>query len=350
MSRFALIALFLFATMSLDAQSYQSTRTQIDGIDVVQLKSGDGNESVSVAVNRGNLAYEFLVNGKNAFYAPMESLGAFGENPRLIGNPLLWPWPNRLDWDGYYFDGKEYRLNPALGNVRSDGNDQPIHGLVTFSPLWEVISLGADTDSAWVTSRLDYSQHPELAAQFPFAHRVEMTYKLAGGKLAVTTRVVNLSEAKMPVSIGFHPYFQLHDTPRDEWTIRIAAEDQWLLNEKLTPTTETQASSEQFPNPLNFPLVGRSIDHVFGELIRDRDGWARFSVAGGDERIDVYFDEKFDTSVIYSPQRRAFVCFEPMAGITNAMNLQHRGSYNALQSIESGETWEGTYSIHPVGF
>lgn len=350
MSRFALLLIFLLATMPLDAQSYKSTRTDIDGVDVVQLESADGNERVSVAVNRGNLAYEFLVNGKNAFYSPMESLAAFAERPRLMGNPLLWPWANRLDWDGYYFDGKEYHLNPALDNIGRDGNQLPIHGLVKFSELWEVVSLGADEDSAWATSRLEYSRYPELAAQFPFAHRLEMTYRLSGGWLEVTTRIENLSRAKMPVSLGFHPYFQLHDAPRDEWTIRIAAEDQWLLNDKLTPTTETQPTAKQFPNPLHHPLAGHSVDNVFGGLVRDADGRARFSMQGRDERIDVFFDESFDTSVVYAPQGQAFVCFEPMVGITNAMNLQHRGDYDALQSIDAGETWEGTFSIHPIGF
>lgn len=350
MPRFAAAVLLFALAMSLNAQSYRTTQTVIDGVSVVQLENPGGNERVSVAVSLGNLAYEFSVNGKNAFYAPMDSLGAYAERPRLAGNPFLWPWPNRLEWEGYYFEGKEYRLNMALGNVRPDGNKLPIHGLVTFSNYWEVIDSGADANGAWVTSRLDYSKHPELAQQFPFDHRVEMTYRLSGGKLAVTTKVVNLSDAAMPVTLGFHPYYQLHDSPRNEWKIRIAAKDQWLLNDKLTPTTETAPTANAFPNPLEFPLEGTSFDHVFGGLIRDADGTARFSVMGRHERIDIFFDEKFDTSVIYSPTRGSFVCFEPMAGITNALNLQHQGKYRALQSIQAGETWEGTYAIQPIGF
>jgi aldose 1-epimerase len=97
-------------------------------------------------------------------------------------------------------------------------------------------------------------------------------------------------------------------------------------------------------------LAGAALDHVFGGLIRDADGMARFSLMGNQQRIDVFFDEKFDTSVIYAPMRGAFVCFEPMAGITNALNLQHRGTYNALQSIAAGETWQGTFTIQPIGF
>lgn len=349
MFRFSAAFLPLALAMSLNAQ-YRTTQTLVDGVNVVQLERPDGNERVSIAVSLGNLAYEFSVNGKNAFYAPMDSLGAYAERPRLAGNPFLWPWPNRLDWEGYFFEGKEYRLNMALGNVRPDANKQPIHGLVTFSPYWEVVDSGADADSAWVTSRLEYSKHPELAQQFPFAHRVEMTYRLSGGKLSVTTKVINLSAAAMPVSLGFHPYYQLHDSPRDDWKIRIAANDQWLLNDKLTPTAATVPTGDQFPNPLEFPLQGAALDHVFGGLIRDADGSARFSLIGKQERIDVFFDEKFDTSVIYAPTRGAFVCFEPMAGITNALNLQHRGAYHALQSIAAGETWQGTFVIQPIGF
>ena len=350
MPRYAAAFLSLALAMSLNAQFYRTTQTVIDGVDVVQLQNPDGNERVSIAVSLGNLAYEFSVNGKNAFYAPMDSLAAYAERPRLAGNPFLWPWPNRLDWDGYYFDGKEYRLNMALGNVRPDGNKQPIHGLVTFSNYWQVSDTGANADGAWVTSKLEYSKHPELAQQFPFEHHVEMTYRLSGGKLSVITKVVNLSAAAMPVSLGFHPYYQVHDSPRDEWKIRIAAKDQWLLNEKLTPTTETAPTANQFPNPQEFPLGGAAIDHVFGGLIRDADGTARFSLMGKEQRVDVFFGEGFDTSVIYAPPRGAFVCFEPMAGITNALNLQHRGTYNALQSIKAGETWQATFAIQPIGF
>lgn len=351
MFRIALTAaVLLFAAMSLNAQPYEATRVVIDGVDAAQLRDAGRNQQVSVAVSLGNMAYEFSTNGKNALYAPMDSLGAFAARPRMVGNPFLWPWPNRLDWDGYYFEGKEYRLNTALDNVRRDNNQQPIHGLVGMSSLWEVVDLSVSADGARVTSRLEFSKFPELAQQFPFAHRVEMTYLLSGGRLSVTTKIENLSRAAMPVSLGYHPYFQVHDSPRDEWKIRIAAKDQWLLNDKLTPTAKTQPAGERFPNPLEFPLAGATLDDVFGGLIRDADGTARFSLIGREQRVNVYFGEGFDTSVIYAPTRGAFVCFEPMAGITNALNLQHRGDYDALQSVAAGETWTATYAIEPLGF
>ena len=61
--------------------------------------------------------------------------------------------------------------------------------------------------------------------QFPFAHTIEITHRLHDGVLEVTTRIENLSAEPMPVAIGFHPYFQLTDSTRDEWTISVGAQN-----------------------------------------------------------------------------------------------------------------------------
>jgi len=50
----------------------------------------------------------------------------------------------------------------------------------------------------------------------------------------------------MPVSIGFHPYFQLTDSKRHEWTISVGARRQWLLDERKIPTGETVPIEQLF--------------------------------------------------------------------------------------------------------
>jgi len=45
-----------------------------------------------------------------------------------------------------------------------------------------------------------------------------------------------------------------------------------------------------------------------------------------------------------------FIAFEPMAGITDAMNLAHKGLYKELQSIPPGGSWEASFWIKPSGF
>ena len=45
-----------------------------------------------------------------------------------------------------------------------------------------------------------------------------------------------------------------------------------------------------------------------------------------------------------------FICFEPMAGITDAMNLSQKGIYKEQQYIEPNQTWEASFWVKPTGF
>jgi aldose 1-epimerase len=264
-------------------------------------------------------------------------------NPRLCGIPFLAPWANRIDGLAYWVNDRKYLLNQALGNLRLDSNQKPIHGLLLFSPDWVVISAAADGESAHATSRLEFWKHPAMMAQFPFAHKVDMTYRLAGGSLQVEVAIENLRDQPLPVAIGHHPYFQLHDVPRDEWTVHIAARDHMVLDELLIPTGERRPMGFADPHPLR----AGPLDDVFANLIRQPDGTAKFWVMGGQERITVTYGPNYRVAVVYAPQGRDYICFEPMAAITNAFNLAHRGVYTELQSIPPGSTWRESFWVTP---
>ena len=45
--------------------------------------------------------------------------------------------------------------------------------------------------------------------QWPFAHTIDVTYRLQDGTLEVLTKVTNHAIEPMPVSLGWHPYYQL---------------------------------------------------------------------------------------------------------------------------------------------
>lgn len=50
------------------------------------------------------------------------------------------------------------------------------------------------------------------------------------------------------------------------------------------------------------------------------------------------------------PTAKSFICFEPMAGITNAINLAHKGLYRELQSVPPGGTWSEGFWVKASGF
>ncbi|MGH9661588.1 MAG: aldose 1-epimerase [Bryobacteraceae bacterium] len=341
----SLAGLLLLTPIMNYAQNYAVTRAIVDGVDVVRLTDAARKTEVAVATSIGNIAYEMKVNGKNAFWTPFASVGEMKAKPALAGNPFLAPWANRLDQDAFFANGKKFQLDTAIGNLRRDGHKNPIHGLLLFSPLWRVTSLGADDRSAWVASRLEFARHPELMAQFPFAHTYEMTYRLAGGVLEVDTAVENHASEAMPLAIGYHPYFQVHDAPRDDWKVRIAARDRMQLSPALIPTGERRPVESA-----DVKLATTQLDDVFTGLVRGTDGRAEFWVEGRSERVTVTYGPKYTVAVIYAPPGRGFICFEPMTAITNAFNLAHAGVYKELQSVPAGGQWRESFwiSVRPA--
>ncbi len=339
-------AFALFLPLMLSSANYTAQKTVIEGVEVVQLADAARGVEVSVAPSVGNMVYEIKAGGKNILNFPYHSPAEFKEKPRMCCVPFLAPWANRIDGDFFWANGKKYVFNPDLGNLRKDNHQKPIHGLLTFSSEWTLLSVQADARAAWVTSRFDYWKHPELMAQFPFAHTITMTYRLANGELEVETALDNLSTDPMPVAIGFHPYFQLQDVPRDQWKVHLAARDHMVLNNVLIPTGERKPV--EFADPL--PLAGAQLDDVFTNLVRGADGRAQFWVEGQKRRITVTYGPKYQVAVVYAPSGREFICFEPMAAITDAFNLAHSGVYKELQSVPPGGQWKESFWISSSGF
>ena len=290
----------------------------------------DGDLVVEIDPSNGNNAHSMTVRGH-------EMVWAHAAKGHLQGIPLLAPWANRIDGDAYFANGRKYLLNLGLDNLQYDANHLPMHGLLGFADGWKVIRQ----EAAAVTSRLEFWRFPQWMAQFPFAHALEMTHRLRDGSLEIETAVENLSSEAMPLSIGFHPYLQLTDSPRDEWKLHIAARELAVLSDKMIPTGERK------PNPLAdpLPLAGTELDTVFTGLTGEP-----FRVRGERQQIEVRFGPKYPVAIVYAPRGRGLVCFEPMSALTNAFNLDHLGIATELQHVPSGGTWRESFWITPTGF
>jgi aldose 1-epimerase len=341
--RFALVAIILAALHTAAAQLYAARHVG----DVVELLDARARTMVSIIPSVGNVAFAMRVNGHDVLHWPHPSIDAFKLRPTLSGIPLLAPWANRLDEEAFYANGKRYAFDMTLGNVRGP---IPIHGFLATTDRWQLIETKADGTSAWATSRLEFFREPAWMKQWPFAHTIEVTHRLENGVLEVQTRITNISAEPMPLAVGFHPYLQLTDAARDDWTIAVGARARWLLADSKLPTGQSEPVDRLFPNPQAAALKDHSLDDVFADLIRDTAGRATMTVTGRSQSVDVVLGPKFRAVVIYAPRGRNFICFEPMVAVTNALNLAHAGLYRELQSVAPGETWQESFWIRPKGF
>jgi aldose 1-epimerase len=282
----------------------------------------DAGNSVSIDTDLGNNACSMVVDGHEFIWTPKPWTA-----PSLAGIPLLAPWANRLDAESYSANGSRYSLNPSLGNLRFDSNHLPIHGLLAFASGWKVVRQ----DTSSVTSRLEFWRFPKWMAQFPFAHAIEITHRLRATTLEVETAIENLCAEPIPLCVGFHPYFQLTDSPRDEWRVHIAARARVGLSPKLIPTEERSPMGE---NPV--ALRGIALDAVFTDLTGND-----FAIEGPKQRLTLRFGAKYPIAIVYAPANGSFVCIEPMTALTNAFN----GPESPVPHAGVGETWRESFWI-----
>jgi aldose 1-epimerase len=387
MTRALILGLLFWTTINIGpaaAQPYSAKRTG----DIVQLEDAHSQIVVSVLTSVGNMAYEMKVKGHNILRFPFATVDEYKSRPpSQQGIPLLAPWGNRLDEQAFYANSKRYAFDMTLGNVTGT---VPMHGFLSLTDQWQVIEVKHDAKAAWLTSRLDVYKQPSWMKQWPFAHTIEMTYRLSGGVLEVRTKVANLSAEPMPVAIGFHPWFQLTDSPREEWTISVPARTRWLLSNQKLPTGETESTEAFFPDAKG-ALKDYNLDDVFSDLARDPSGRATVTVKGRTQQLEMTQGPKFKALIVYSPNPAGtgrgsqlpprnpnapppqmppqgargmgrgpgpanplatpnFICLEPMAGITNALNLAQKGGYKDLQYVPAGGTWQESFWVKPSGF
>ncbi len=187
----------------------------------------------------------------------------------------------------------------------------------------------------------------------------------------------------MPVAVGFHPYYQLTDSPREQWTIEVPAKTRWLLSPVKVPTGETESTEKFFPGGKG-QLKDYNLDDVFSDLTRDQQGRAHVFLRGKQQQLEIMLGPTYKALVMYSPNPTGqglgsqnivnpnaprppargtappananplatpnFICFEPMAGITDSMNLAHKGTYKEQQFIAPGQSWEASFWVKPSGF
>ena len=382
MGRACAFAILLCGATSVPANAQPYAAAQKG--DIVQLTDSKSQTTVSIITSVGKMEYEMRVKGQNVLRFPYASIDDFRAKPAgLHGIPLLAPWANRLDEQAFYANGKRYPFDMQLGNVTGA---IPIHGFMSRTDQWQVVEVKADGKAAWVTSRLETAKQASWMKQWPFAHTMDMTYRLQDGTLEVFTKVTNHAAEPMPVSLGYHPYYQLTDSPREEWTVSIPARTRWLLSYQKVPTGQTESTDKFFPGGKGV-LKDFNLDDVFSDLVKDAQGRATVTLRGRKQQLDITQGPNYKSLVIYSPNplntglgsqipppnpnapspaptargrgpgapanplaTPNFICFEPMAGITNALNLRHKGVYKELQYIQPGATWQESFWIKPSGF
>ncbi len=297
----------------------------------IRLDSGSGLSATFVP-GAGMICVSLDFEGQE-YLAQRDGLSAYVESGSTMGIPILYPWANRLARDSWKFGPRPARIDPGSYRVRRDENGLAIHGTLAASPFWKIGEASAEDDltSARVRATLEFGDHPELLATFPFPHRLELEFGLSGQRLSVRTSVTPTGDLAVPLAYGFHPYLTLPDTEREKWQVDLPAMTSLETDSRQIPTGNSAPAEAE-----RFDLADRDLDDAFTGV---PDG-AQFRVCDDTVQITVTFTRGLNAAQVYAPSDGDFICFEPMKAPTNALI-----SGRDLTSVEPGETDVAEFTI-----
>ena len=306
--------------------------------EVVVLSDGAGGEAVLwPALGFNCIRWTSVWQGKSLNLVHQDPDLMAGSPPTRSGNPILFPFPNRIRGGAFQWAGRPFKL-PLNG----DHGTSAIHGFACRNP-WQVIATGAGAEEAFVTAEYHgFRDQPETQFLWPADHILRVTCRLRAGRLAFEAQVINPDTRDLPFGLGYHPYFSAvwHDSLKDSLLqIRVPATSAWEL-EHCLPTgiispLPPGRSLQQWKD-----IPGLQLDDVLtglpgGHL--DTHGLSECGAlrhANGGPTLTVKADPIFQHVVVFTPGDRASVCIEPYTCVTDAPHMRGRGLPDGLLELQ----------------
>lgn len=256
---------------------------------------------------------------------------------------VLIPFPGRVAYGRYRFDGHDYQL-PC--NDKEGPN--AIHGFAR-SRLWTVIEQSATR----VSFEVSFQEDEYAVRGYPFTLHAVVSYSLEAEKLSCGFTVHNRGHRMAPIGVGFHPYFTVGTGMVDDAELTVPAREYLEFGRTLTPTGNVLSVEGIGFDAHEYRRIGGTcFNHCFLNLLRDGRGFCTVSLRDPHtgRTIAVEMDQSFTSFVLYTGDaiqdvpRRA-LAIEPMTCASDAFNHPEWG----LTRLLPGEAFSGVYHITSHG-
>src|SRR5438093_1197603 len=189
---------------------------------VLSLSDPDGTHRAEVWPSFGCNCLRWSAAGRELLYAAPD----WGTNPipTRSGNPVLFPFPNRIRDGRFTWDGREYQLP-----INGPNGKHAIHGFACRRK-WRVLDSGDSAAKAWVTAQFQGSiDAPETLAYWPADYHITLTIELELNRLTFAARMDNPDSKPLPFGLGYHPYFSIPFAGEGECRVASPARTMWEL-------------------------------------------------------------------------------------------------------------------------
>ena len=289
----------------------------------------DKDITIKVAPALGSNLYCFKVGEHEVVhYNPQFSLTSY-----YTGNPILYPFPNRLKNCMYEFKGKKtWQMKHGIPIF--------LHSLV-FDEAWQYSLPVIGRDEVSLDTFLVIDEKHPVYVGYPFKHTLHVIYTVTKKGFSIRYQVVNQDVKELPFGISFHTFFSKLDGD-DGSFVRVPANYMMELTDDLLPTGALFAVAGK-PFDLRKPVaVGtQDLDNCFTGMMENERVYVEYPKLG----LKVYMDstDEFTHMQVFTPKGRPFFCVEKQTCSTDAPNLHARGFTDEahLLTVKAGETQEG---------
>jgi galactose mutarotase-like enzyme len=222
------------------------------------------------------------------------------------------------DADPAFWGGRAPLLFPVVGQpsndvIRVEGREYPMqkHGFARHLPF-------TLSDHAADNATFTLNDSAETRAQYPFAFRLDITFRADAATLHTDVTIHNPGDAPLPASFGFHPAFAWplpYGQARENHRIVFASNEPDALK---TIAADGTISPREMPSPLEnrtLHLTNDLFAHdalVWDNIRSDRVTYG----ADTGPHLDIVFPDAPKLGIWTKPGAH-FICIEPWHGIAD---------------------------------
>jgi aldose 1-epimerase len=234
-----------------------------------------------------------------------------GNREEIFANAKLSPFANRMKDGRYSFN----KINYNLG-INYPEENNACHGFI-YNKEFKLLKKKITDDSAICTFGYLYENEDP---GYPFIYTIDLSYELSSQNgLTCTTKIVNYSCSDIPISDGWHHFYDL-GIEINKLKLKIDVQSIIELDSKMIPN-----GNKSFFNEFNsFKIIEkRHFDSCF--KVNDAGGKA-VSILHSDEgniNLNIWQEtglNKYNYLLIYTPPDRKSIAIEPMTSNIDSFN------------------------------
>jgi galactose mutarotase-like enzyme len=246
-----------------------------------------------------------------------------GNRSYRVGGAILLPYANRIRGrlapDGRTIEteilGKTVRLPANAGGKRPGAERYAMHGLLLASRADDVRRESTDEED-----RVVGSFHPgDFGHQWLSATEIRCENVLRSDSFTLTVTARNVGDERLPMGIGWHPYFALPSGHRRQARLHVPARRRVLVNDydEVLPTGEVVPVAG---TPYDFSMPGGRevgdlyLDDCFVDLVRSGEGRATAEIVDPEGAYGlrvVALSPAIQAIQVYAPPQEPFIVLEP---------------------------------------